>query len=72
MPVFVKKGAKMNAFLCENRKNSLAAGDSAPTPSQPPAASGLAPTPQVVLPSLPNPGCATGFNIIPYSSGLVY
>ena len=32
MPFFEKKCTKMGVFLCENRKNSSAAGDVAPRP----------------------------------------
>ena len=43
----IKKSAKMSVFLCENRKNALAAGGVSPPDSR------LCP------PQLPNPGCAT-------------
>ena len=49
----------MSVFLCENRKNSLAAGEYAPKLPSPPAAGSFDPRSSVVPPPLPNPGCAT-------------
>ena len=46
-------------FLCKNRKNSLAAG-------------GFAPTPAIVTPPLPNPGCATASRAPPPPKISVY
>ena len=39
----------MSVFLCENRKNSPAAGGYAPRPPWPPAAGGFTPRPPVVI-----------------------
>ena len=55
----MKKFAKLSVFLCENRKNSLAAGVVDPRPPWPPAAEGFTPRPPIVAPPLPNPWCAT-------------
>ena len=49
----------MSVFLCENRKNSLAAGDYASRPPWPAEAGGFTPRPPVMDPLLPNLGCDT-------------
>ena len=52
-PYSITKCAKMSVFLCENRKNSWAAGGYAPIPPWPPAAGGFTPK----LPVVPPPPC---------------